>query len=89
VRARTLEEVSAVFDEHGVHWGPYRTFKELVRDDPRAASPVASPLVFSSCPEAPAPPAPEIGADTEGVLADLLGLRPAEIAELRSSGVID
>jgi 2-methylfumaryl-CoA isomerase len=89
VRARTLDEVSAAFDRHGVLWGPYRTFKELVRDDSRAASPVASPLVFSSCPEAPAPPAPEIGADTEGVLSDLLGLRAAEIAELRSGGVID
>jgi 2-methylfumaryl-CoA isomerase len=89
LRERTLEEVRAVFDRHGVLWGPYRTFKELVRDDPRAARRVASPLVFSSCPEAPAPPAPEIGADTEEVLRELLGLRPADIAELRASRVID
>src|SRR6202043_1659513 len=30
VRARSLDEVGAAFDRHGVLWGPYRTFKELL-----------------------------------------------------------
>lgn len=32
---RTLEELRAIFDEAGVCWGPYQTFRELVERDPR------------------------------------------------------
>jgi 2-methylfumaryl-CoA isomerase len=39
---RTLEEIRARFDAHGVCWGPYQTFSELVRDDPRCS--VANPM---------------------------------------------
>ncbi len=35
--ARTLEEISAVFDAHGVCWGPYQTFRQLVEQDPRCS----------------------------------------------------
>ena len=35
--SRTLEEIRAVFDAHGVCWGPYQTFMELVGDDPRCS----------------------------------------------------
>ena len=39
---RTYAEVSAALDTHQVLWGPYQTFKELVRDDPRCS--VLNPL---------------------------------------------
>lgn len=32
---RTLAQVRSIFDEHGVCWGPYQTFRELVERDPR------------------------------------------------------
>jgi 2-methylfumaryl-CoA isomerase len=39
---RTLEEIRTCFDEHGVCWGPYQTFTELVDDDPRCST--ANPM---------------------------------------------
>lgn len=39
---RTLSEVGETLDRHGVLWGPYQTFKELVQSDPRAS--LANPL---------------------------------------------
>lgn len=35
--ARTLAEIGAIFDEHDVCWGPYRTFRQLVEEDPRCS----------------------------------------------------
>jgi 2-methylfumaryl-CoA isomerase len=35
---RTLAEIRACFDEHGVCWGPYQTFTELVDQDPRCST---------------------------------------------------
>jgi 2-methylfumaryl-CoA isomerase len=35
---RTLDEIRTCFDEHGVCWGPYQTFTELVDDDPRCST---------------------------------------------------
>ena len=89
VAGRTLEEVRAAFDAHEVLWGPYRTFKELVRDDPRASNLSASPLVFASHSPNPGAGASEIGADTVSVLRDLLKLSDETIAELHQTGVID
>lgn len=37
VAKRTLDEVRAVFDEHGVAWGPYQTFRQLASEDPRCS----------------------------------------------------
>lgn len=41
---RDLAEVGAVLDAHGVLWGPYQDFKQLVREDPRLgpANPIFS-----------------------------------------------
>jgi 2-methylfumaryl-CoA isomerase len=36
--ARTLDEVRTQLDEHGVCWGPYQTFTQLLRDDWRAST---------------------------------------------------
>jgi 2-methylfumaryl-CoA isomerase len=38
----TLEELRVIFDDHGVCWGPYQTFKQLVSDDPRCST--ANPM---------------------------------------------
>jgi 2-methylfumaryl-CoA isomerase len=42
IGARTFAEVAEAFDSHHVLWGPYQTFQELVRDDPRCS--VKNPL---------------------------------------------
>ncbi len=34
----TLEEIGEIFDRHGVCWGPYQTFMELVDQDPRCST---------------------------------------------------
>ena len=40
--ARTLAEAAEALDGHGVCWGPYRTFRQLVDEDPRCST--ANPL---------------------------------------------
>jgi 2-methylfumaryl-CoA isomerase len=42
VLSHTLEELRYMFDQHGVSWGPYQTFTELVERDPRCS--VANPM---------------------------------------------
>ena len=37
IAARTFAEVKAAFEAHQVLWGPFQTFQELVRDDPRCS----------------------------------------------------
>ena len=39
---RDLAEVGKAFERHGVLWGPYQTFKQLVTEDPRAST--ANPM---------------------------------------------
>ena len=39
---RTLKDIRASFSEHQVSWGPYQTFSQLVREDPRCSE--ANPL---------------------------------------------
>jgi 2-methylfumaryl-CoA isomerase len=38
VLAHTLDELRETFDRHGVSWGPYQTFTELVEHDPRCST---------------------------------------------------
>ena len=42
VGRRTLAEAGAELDAHGVLWGPYQDFRQLVRHDPRASA--ANPM---------------------------------------------
>jgi 2-methylfumaryl-CoA isomerase len=35
--SRTLEEIGERFDAHGVCWGAYQTFMQLVNEDPRCS----------------------------------------------------
>jgi 2-methylfumaryl-CoA isomerase len=48
----------------------------------------ASPLEFSAVPRVPVAPAPVLGADTEQVLADVLGLAEHEIGRLHDDGIV-
>lgn len=89
VASRTLSEVAAAFDAAGVLWGPYRTFKQLLAEEPAASRPAASPIAFAGFQRSPAPDAPAVGADTEEILVRELGLDSAQVAELRAQGVID
>lgn len=105
VEARPLREVAARFDAHGVCWGRYQSFAELVADDPRCSHESelfrevshpgigsyltpGSPLAFDGeLPVEPAP-APLLGADTDEILADSLGLSAVEIGSLHDAGVV-
>ena len=42
ITERDLAEVGEAFERHGVLWGPYQTFKQLVAEDPRAST--ANPM---------------------------------------------
>ena len=42
-RQRSLVEVRAAFDAHGVCWGPYQSFQQLVDEDPRFTD--ANPMI--------------------------------------------
>ncbi len=105
IGARGLDEVASRFDEHGVCWGPYQSFGELVADDPRCSTDselfreVAQPgigtyLVPGSpisvgglLPAEPAA-APQLGANTDEVLAGELGMSAVEIGRLHDRGVV-
>jgi 2-methylfumaryl-CoA isomerase len=104
VAERTLAEVALVFDQHQVLWGPYRTFQQLVEEDPRVRRnpmfaeveqpgigrwPVtASPVEFGAVPRLPSRRGPAMGEHTDEVLTEVLGLRSAELQRLRAEGVI-
>jgi 2-methylfumaryl-CoA isomerase len=47
-----------------------------------------SPLHFANAGTLPARPAPVLGADTEAVLAEVLGLSAGEIGELHDAGIV-
>ncbi|HTZ36731.1 MAG TPA: CoA transferase [Stellaceae bacterium] len=46
------------------------------------------PLEFGAAPRQPTRPAPRLGADTDRVLSELLGLSAAEIGRLHDSGIV-
>jgi 2-methylfumaryl-CoA isomerase len=84
--ARTLDEVRAALDEHGVCWGPYQTFTQLIDEDWRVSTqnhvfgnvdhPGIGRLLTPSTPlrfpeEPPIPPAP----------APLLGMHTDEVLD--------
>jgi 2-methylfumaryl-CoA isomerase len=102
--ARDLSDIERAFAGTGVSWAPYRTFRQLLADDPRVADDglfasvehpgigrlrtPASPLDFSNAPRLPAMRAPVLGEHTDAVLAELLGLPGHAIAQLHDRGVV-
>ncbi|WP_024805841.1 CoA transferase [Nocardia sp. BMG51109] len=100
--ARTLDELTTQLDGARVLWGPYRSMSEAAataRADPGSvARPVDQPgigemlatgypLRWEDHTSAPVP-APRLGADTEEVLAQSLGLTGNEIGRLHDLGVV-
>jgi 2-methylfumaryl-CoA isomerase len=101
---RTEAELAPAFEAEGVCWSAYRTLAEAAKDDSLfAANPVFGRAAQPSGIDYPVPgaaatlsgeargapvPAPKLGADTDEVLADLLGLSSGEIGRLHDAGLV-
>jgi crotonobetainyl-CoA:carnitine CoA-transferase CaiB-like acyl-CoA transferase len=99
---RTRDEWGVLFDQHGLIWGPVLGLHE-VASDPQAEAlglfpllehpdrgeyrTVSMPMRFHTAEVGPRSPAPEIGADTLGVLTGA-GFTDGAIADLAARGVI-
>lgn len=102
-RARPFPEVASALDRHGVCWGRYQSIDQLAQDpscspanpmfslieQPEVGQVLAAgiPLEFGSLPRAPAAAAPRLGAHTEQVLLELLGMTGAEFGRLHDRGI--
>ena len=100
--AKTRDEWGAVFDEHGVIWGPVLGLHEVV-DDPHANAiglfpelthpelgsyrTVNAPMRFSSADVRPRGPAPTVGEHTEQILREA-GLSQTELQALFDGGIV-
>jgi 2-methylfumaryl-CoA isomerase len=101
---KTEAELAPAFEASGVCWSAYRTLAEAAKDDSlfagnpvfgRAAQPsgldypVAGPAAtLAGAPRGAPTPAPKLGADTDEVLADLLGMSSGEIGRLHDAGLV-
>ena len=104
VAQRRAGELSAAFDVKGCCYGAYQSMTAAASDPALVASnpvfgraanpsgldyPAAGAMATLPAFDRGAPrPAPRLGADTEAVLAELLGLSPAEIGRLHDAKVI-
>ena len=103
IGALTLAEIEAAFGP-GVSWQVYRTAGDLVHSDPRLGAANAmwsrrhergadvpvpgSPYNISGLSRAEPPAPPVLGADTESVLIETLGLSAAQFGALVDRGVV-
>ena len=104
VAALDYAPLVAALDAHGCCFGPYQTMLEAAHDPKLVGTnPIfgasANPSgldypaagAFATIPQldrAPPRPAPRLGADTDAVLADVLGLSSGEIGKLHDAGVV-
>lgn len=104
IAARKVSEVAQTFDQHGVCWSRYQTVAELAMDpacstanpmfqsisQPGVGAMLAAgiPLDFSAVARQPVQPAPQLGAHTEAVLSELLGMDAAQFGRLHDKGVV-
>lgn len=103
METRTAREWGRIFDEAGVIWGPIQAIPDVVADPQARAmgmfveqeypdgrgtfDTVAVPVRIQGADIGPRGTAPELGADTDDLLAGL-GLSAEEIATLRADGLI-
>ena len=103
IRARPLAEVAAAFTAQGVAWGEYRSLTQGLAEDPRLSPqnpllrPIETPGVGTHLAAGSVTrgmggdrvrPAPVLGADTDQVLAERLGLSEAAIGALHDRGIV-
>src|SRR3954469_2286451 len=100
--AHTASEVTEALSASSVLWERYRTFAEVVDDERLTANPMFSPMQQPRIGEYLAPglpvaingnyskavPAPALGDDTAGVLAEWLGLSESDIDRLMELDVV-
>jgi 2-methylfumaryl-CoA isomerase len=100
----TTEELAPAFEAAGVCWSEYRTLGEAAKDDSLfAANPVFGRARQPSGRDYPVPgpaatligkprgapePAPILGANTDEVLAELLGMSSGEIGKLHDARIV-
>jgi len=99
-----LADIRRTFDHHNVCWGPYQTFEQMVRNDPRASA--QNPL-FAEVEQpgigtytVPGTPhkfedfdrghvrAPVLGEHTDEILSGELGMSDGEIARLYDAKIV-
>jgi crotonobetainyl-CoA:carnitine CoA-transferase CaiB-like acyl-CoA transferase len=103
MRTRGASEWAAALNAAGVPCGPINDMAQVFSDphvlargmlfsmEHAACGPipqVANPIRFSETPIRYGSPPPVLGQHSDEVLSDILGLSPADIADLRSSGAI-
>ncbi|GAA1232205.1 2-methylfumaryl-CoA isomerase [Prauserella halophila] len=100
--ARPYDEVARLLDESRVLWGPYRDMAEAAQsalddatsvvreiDQPGIGTMATAAGPIRTAGEASPPrPAPALGADTDAVLSQRLGLSQAEIGRLHDAGLV-
>jgi 2-methylfumaryl-CoA isomerase len=101
---RTAEDLAPAFEAEGVCWSEYRTLAEAAKDASLFAAnpvfgradqpsgldyPVAGPAAtLAGEPRGAPTPAPRLGANTDEVLAELLGMSSGEIGRLHDAGLV-
>jgi 2-methylfumaryl-CoA isomerase len=101
---RTAEELAPAFEAEGVCWSEYRTLAQAAKDDSLFAAnpvfghadqpsglryPVAGPAAtLTGEPRGAPTAAPRLGAHTDEVLAELLGMSSGEIGRLHDAGLV-
>lgn len=101
--ARGTAEIEEALAGTSLLWSRFRSFLEVVDDGDLAGNPIVgaveqpgigrylatgSPLRFADQ-DLPAAPAPALGADTEDVLTELLGLGQQDLLRLHRDGVLN
>jgi crotonobetainyl-CoA:carnitine CoA-transferase CaiB-like acyl-CoA transferase len=100
---RTMRDWLDALERAGVPCGPINTIADVFADPqvqargvrldlphPAIGSvpSVANPIKYSATPIAYRSAPPMLGADTDEILRDMLGLAPAEIARMRKAGIV-
>jgi 2-methylfumaryl-CoA isomerase len=102
--ARTVADLTPAFEAENVCWSTYRTLSQAIADPALVEAnpmfgradhpsgldyPTPGPAAtLSGVERRPVTPAARLGADTDEVLAHVLGLSGAEIARLHDAGVV-